>query len=218
VHNDKAAQAELDALGLEVLPVVILPDGRSLVVGHVAQLREFLGMPPEEGKPWHELVDAAERALMAFELLLTQVPDEKITLPTPNRGRDMRNMTVNIFSLMQELIVCMDTGHFSYAAHKDHDKVSVNFTKASELIAYAQDLRQRWAKRAREVAPDEIDAFVSTDRKGDLTQYLVLDAGARHAAGHLMQAYQFMRDQDIEPAEPLTREDLKPIQVQESLY
>ncbi len=218
MHNDPAAQAELDALGLEVLPVVILPDGRSLVVGHVAQLREFLGMPPEEGAKWHDLVDAAERALMAFELLLEQLPDDKITLPTPNRGRDMRNMTVNIFSLMQELIVCMDTGHFSYAAHKEHDKIAVNFTKTSELIAYARDLRARWAKRAREMAPDDTFGFVSTDRKGDLTQYLVLDAGARHAAGHLMQAYQFMRDQGIEPAEPLTREDLKPIQVQESLY
>ena len=218
MHNNPAAQAELDALGLEVLPVVILPDGRSLVVGHVAQLREFLGMPPEEAKPWHELVDAAERVLMAFEILLTQLPDDKITLPTPNRGRDMRNMTVNIFSLMEELIVTIDTGHFSYQAHKDHDAKSVNFTKTAELIAYAKDARERWAKRAREVAPDEVDAFVSTDRKGDLTQYLVLDAGARHAAGHLLQAYQFLRQLGMEPHEPMTREEMKPIQVQESLY
>ncbi len=218
MHNDPAAQAELDALGLEVLPVVILPDGRSLVVGHVAQLREFLGMPPETGAGWHELVDAAERVLMAFELLLEQLPDDKITLPTPNRGRDMRNMTVNIFSLMQELIVCMDTGHFSYTAHKEHDKIAVNFTKTSELIAYAKDLRVRWAKRAREVKPEEMDAFVSTDRKGDLTQYLVLDAGARHACGHLLQAYQFMNDIGHPIEEALTREDMKPIQVQESLY
>jgi hypothetical protein len=217
VHNNPAAQAELDALGLEVLPVVIQGD-RHVVVGHVAQLREFLGMPPEEGAQWHELVDAAERALMAFELLLEQLPDDKIALPTPNRGRDMRNMTVNIFSLMQELIVCMDTGHFSYAAHKEHDKIAVNFTKTSQLIEYARDLRKRWAERARRVTGDDIDGFVSTDRKGDMTQYFVLDAGARHAAGHLMQAYQFMRDQGIEPAEPLTREDLRPIQVQESLY
>ena len=217
MHLDPTAQAELDALGLEVLPVVIQGD-RHLVVGHVAQLREWLGMPPEDGASWHDLVDAAERVLMAFELLLEGLPDDKITLPTPNRGRDMRNMTVNIFSLMQELIVCMDTGHFSYAAHKEHDKIAVDFTKTSELIAYAQDLRRRWAKRAREVKPEEMDGFVSTDRKGDLTQYLVLDAGARHAAGHLLQAYQFMKDIGLPVKEALSREEMKPIQVQESLY
>jgi len=218
VHNNPAAQAELDALGLEVLPVVILPDGRSLVVGHVAQLREFLGMPPEEAKPWHELVDAAERVLMAFEILLTQLPDAHITDPTPNRGRDMRNMTVNIFSLMEELIVTMDTGHFSYQAHKDHDKKSVEYTRVSQLQTYAKDARRRWAARARLVTADETEALVTTDRKGDLTQYLALDAGARHAAGHLLQAYQFLRNLGIEPAEPMTREEMKPIQVQESLY
>ncbi len=217
MHLDPSAQAELDALGLEVLPVVIQGD-RHLVVGHVAQLREWLGMPPEDGASWHDLVDAAERVLMAFELLLEGLPDDKITLPTPNRGRDMRNMTVNIFSLMQELIVCMDTGHFSYAAHKEHDKIAVDFTKTSELIAYAKDLRQRWAARAREVKPEEMDGFVSTDRKGDLTQYLVLDAGARHAAGHLLQAYQFMKDIGLPVKEALSREEMKPIQVQESLY
>ena len=217
MHNNPAAQAELDALGLEVLPVVIQGD-RHLVVGHVAQLREWLGMPPEEGAQWHELVDAAERVLMAFEILLTQLPDEHITDPTPNRGRDMRNMTVNIFSLMEELIVTMDTGRFSYQAHKDHDKKSVDFHTTAELIAYAHDARRRWAERARRVGPDEIDGFVSTDRKGDLTQYYALDAGARHAAGHLRQAYQFLRQIGIEPHDEMTREDMAPIQVQESLY
>jgi hypothetical protein len=119
---------------------------------------------------------------------------------------------------MEELIVTMDTGHFSYQAHKGHDKKSADFHKVSELQAYAKDARERWVARARRVTPDEIDGFVSTDRKGDMTQYLALDAGARHAAGHLRQAYQFLREIGIEPDDEMTAEEMAPIQVQTSLY
>lgn len=68
------------------------------------------------------------------------------------------------------------------------------------------------------MTPEEGEGFVSTDRKGDQTQYLVLDSGARHAAGHLRQAYQFLRDIGIEPIDELTPDHMGPIQVQASLY
>src|SRR5262249_28027643 len=200
-----------------VLPVVIQGD-RHVVVGHVAQLREFLGMPPEEGAEWNDLVDAAERVLLAFERLLTQLREEDITKPTPNRGRDMRNMTVNIFSLMEELIVTMRTKHFSYQAHKDHDKISVDMKSVADLRAYAKHAREKWIAAARAFPRERIDEPITTDRKGDLTQYQALDAGSRHAAGHLRQAYAFLRQLGIEPIDEMTREEMAPIQVQESLY
>lgn len=218
VHQDPGAQAELDALGLEVLPVVIDGD-RHLVVGHVEQLREWLGLPPEDRRAdWSALVSAAERVLLAFERVLTQLPDERIIDPTPNRGRDMRNMTVNVFGLMEELVNTMETGHFSYQAHKDHDATYVGYRSVRELQEYARGARERWAARARRMTPDEVDATVRTDRKGDMTQYLALDAGARHAAGHLRQAYQFLRQIGIEPQAEMTVEEMAPIQVQTSLY
>ena len=218
VHEDAAAQAELDALGLEVLPVVIQGD-RHLVVAHPDQLFAFFGLPPEDrNAEWTELVDAAERVLLAYERLLTQLPEARIYDPTPNRGRDMRNMTINVFGLMDELVSCMDRGHFSYQAHKDHDATYVDYTSVRQLREYAAAARERWIARARRVGPDEVDAYVTTDRKGDVTQYLALDSGARHAAGHLRQAYQFLRDIGIEPQDELTLEEMRPIQVQESLY
>lgn len=218
VHQDPGAQAELDALGLEVLPVVIQGD-RHLVVAHVDQLREWLGLPPEDRRAdWGDLVDAAERVLRAFERVLTQLPDDRISDPTPNRGRDMRNMTVNVFGLMEELINTMDKGHFSYQAHKDHDATYAGYGSVRELQTYAAAARERWVARARRVAPGDVNGFVTTDRKGDITQYLALDAGARHAAGHLRQAYQFLRQIGVEPEGEMTAEEMAPIQVQTSLY
>jgi hypothetical protein len=156
--------------------------------------------------------------LLAFERMLTQLPDDRIYDPTPNRGRDMRNMTINVYGLMEELINCMDRNHFSYQGHKDHDATYVNYSSVAQLREYAADARKRWVERARRVRPEEADAYVTTDRKGDVTQYLALDSGARHAAGHLRQAYQFLRDIGIEPKDELTLEQMKPIQVQTSLY
>lgn len=217
MHQDPGAKAELEALGLEVLPLVVQGD-RHLVVGHVEQLREWLGLPPDAHADYGELVAASERVLVAFERLLAQLPDERITDPTPNRDRDMRDMTVNVFSLMDVLVTAMDTGHFSYQAHKEADALSGRFRTAAELIAYARGTRERWAARARQVRREDAEGLVTTDRKGDLTQYLVLDAGARHAAGHLRQAYQFLRQLGIEPVDELTAEAMAPIEIQTSLY
>jgi hypothetical protein len=200
-----------------VLPVVIQGD-RHVVVGHVEQLREFLGMPPGIHAEWSVLVAATNKVLKAFEALLTKLPDERITDPTPNRGRDMRDMTVNVFSLMECLIDAMNNNHFSYMKHKEMDATSPRFKKTSELIEYAGEIRERWLARAMKVSREEVDRLVTTDRKGDQTQYLALDSGGRHAAGHLRQAYQFMRQIGIDPGPDLTAEDIAPIQVQTSLY
>lgn len=217
MYQDPSAKAELDALGLEVLPVVVQGD-RHLVVGHVEQLRAWLGLPPETHAEYADLVAASEKVLTAFERLLAQLPDERITDPTPNRGRDMRDMTVNVFSLMDGLITAMDTGHFSYRAHKEADAQSGRFRSAGELIAYAREIRERWFARALRLSSEDAERLVTTDRKGDLTQYLILDAGARHAAGHLRQAYEFLRQIGIEPANELTAEAITPIEIQTSLY
>jgi uncharacterized damage-inducible protein DinB len=217
VYRDPSAKAELDALGLEVLPLVVQGD-RHLVVGHVDQLREWLGLPEDAHAEYADLVAACERVLRAFEGLVAQIPDERLTDPTPNRGRDMRSMTVNVFSLMEVLITAMDTGHFSCQAHKEADAQSGRFRSGAELVAYAREIRERWSARARQVSRAEAERPVTTDRKGDMTQYLILDAGARHAAGHLRQAYQFLREIGIEPASELTAEAMAPIEIQTSLY
>lgn len=216
-HEDPTAQAELDALGLDVLPVVVRGD-RHLVVGHVEQLREWLGLPAEDGPEWSALIDATERVLLAFERMLRQLPEESITLPTPNRGRDMRNMTVNVFGFLEELIVAMDTGRFSYRDFKERDARSVDLHRVSELLEYARNARERWIARARRVPPEEVGARVVTDTKGDVTQYLALDSGGRHAAGHLRQAYEFLRQLGIEPVDEMTVDRMAPIRVQSSLY
>lgn len=102
--------------------------------------------------------------------------------------------------------------------HKEADAQSPRFRISSELIAYAREIRERWLARALRVSRAEVDGLVTTDRKGDVTQYMALDSGARHAAGHLRQAYQFMRQIGIDPGEDLTAEAIAPIQVQISLY
>jgi len=201
-----------------VLPVVVRGD-RHLVVGHVEQLREWLGLPAdEEHVPYAELVAACDRVLVAFITMLRQLPDERITDPTPNRGRDMRNMTVNVFSLMTEVVHALDDGRFSYQAHKDADAQSVRFRGTAELIAFAEERRAQWLARSGRVTSADAARLVPSDRKGEMTQHQILDAAARHAAGHLRQAYQFLRQMGIEPAGELTAAAMRPIVVQTSLY
>jgi hypothetical protein len=215
IHADAEAAAEHRALGFDSVPVAVQGD-RRLEIYHVDQLREWLGLAMDEEAPGYlDLVAACERVLKAVERAILQVPDAHLGSPTPNRGRDVRELAYNIHAPLWTVADSLDTGVYRTAA-KSFDN-SRYFASVADLAEFARVVRQRWLARALRATPMEIDAVVST-RRGDLTQLQLLDFQARHAAGHLRQLYVFLRDLGIEPDRELTAAEMAPISLTEDVF
>jgi hypothetical protein len=214
IWKDATAKAELDALGLDAVPVVVRGT-EYLEVFHVDQLREWLGMSHEAADASYlDVVAACERVLKSFESCLLQLPDAQITAPTPNRGRDMRDMTLNIYGGVAELARAMDSGRFETHGFAGPQR---GFANAREMYEYAKGVRSEWVARALRVTPEEAGDLVKTER-GEVTQYQMLDVIARHSAGHLRQCYVFLREIGIMPVHEMSDAEIAPIDVQKALY
>jgi hypothetical protein len=186
-----------------------------LEVFHVDQLREWLGVAADEdGASYLDLVAACERVLKSYEACLLQLPDEHITSPTPNRGRDMRDMTLNIYGGVAELTKAMDSGRFETHGFAGPQR---SFESAREMYDFATVVRKDWVARALRVTEDEAGHIIETER-GEVTQHQMLDVIARHSAGHLRQCYAFLRQIGIEPSHEMSDAEMAPIDVQKSLY
>jgi hypothetical protein len=215
IHADRDAAAEHRALGFDSVPVAIQGD-RRLEIYHVDQLRDWLGLAVEEGAPGYlDLVAACERVLKAVERAVLQVPEEHLGSPTPNRGRDVRELTYNIHAPLWTVADSLDTGVYRTAAKSFEN--SRYITSVVELAEFARVVRQRWLARALRATRDEIESVVAT-RRGDLSQLQLLDFQARHAAGHLRQLYVFLRGLGIEPARELTAAEMAPISLTEDVF
>jgi hypothetical protein len=154
-------------------------------------------------------VGALERVLEAVERAVRQVPDAHLDTPTPNRGRDLRELAFNIHDPIGRMREALDSGAFLWATESDFDR-SRHFQSAAELADFCRDTRLNWLERAVAVDEEAASEFVRTSR-GGLTQQQVLEAQAGHAAQHLRQVYVFLRDIGLEPRQELTRGQMTPI-------
>jgi hypothetical protein len=196
--------------GARPVPIAVLGE-RRLSIFHVDQLRGFLGLPLQEGvaASYQAYVAALERVLEAVERAVRQVPDAQLSTPTPNRGRDLRELAFNIHDPISRMRNALDSGTFLWATETDFDR-SRHFQSAAELADFCRDTRVNWLERAAAVDDDAARTVVQTAR-GVLTQQQVLEAQAGHAAQHLRQIYVFLREIGVEPRQELTRDEMVPI-------
>ena len=199
------------------MPIAVLGE-RRLSIFHVDQLRGFLGLPAPDGASasYQAYVAALDRVLEAVERAVRQVPDAHLDTPTPNRGRDLRELAFNIHDPIDRMRDALDTSAFLWATESDFDR-SRHFTSAEELADFCRDTRLNWLERAAAVDDDAAHKPVHTAR-GVLTQQQVLEAQSGHAAQHLRQIYVFLREIGLEPRQELTRGETAPIVVGEIVF
>ena len=165
VYADSEARAEWEALGSGVIPLVTQGERRLQMV-YLGQLRAFLGLPPAEDTPAYlVLVSAHERVLEAVERAIGGVPPAHLSTPTPNRGRDIREMTHNIHHMVQAMTLALDSGNLDgYPPAKSYDfEQSRRFQTSAELADFAREVRSAWIERAALV--DEAAAARSAVRE-----------------------------------------------------
>ncbi|MHB0871398.1 MAG: hypothetical protein ACYC66_12090 [Chloroflexota bacterium] len=184
---------------------------------HVDQLREFLGLPAEDlGATYQALLPALERVLQAVERAVLRLPSERLGDPTPNRGRDLRELAFNIHDPVRAMAVSLDTGLFQWDTDRDFER-SRALGSSEQLARFCREVRVGWVERARRVTAEEAERLVETPR-GAVTQLQLLESQAWHAAQHLRQVYLFLKQIGIIPDRELTAEEMAPIHLGDVLY
>lgn len=216
IFTEPAARDELSVLGLKEVPVAAR-DGRAIEIMHVDQLREFLGLPPEDAAAsYQELVEALGRVLEAVERAVRQVPDAHLSTPTPNRGRDIRELAYNIHLPVRLMSEGLDSGLFDWSTSGDF-AASRAFEATTQLADFCGDIRQAWLANARSATAEDVERVAWTPR-GLITQQQVLESQAWHAAQHLRQIYVFLREIGVEPDHELTAEEMEPIHLGDTVF
>ena len=209
MYLDSSAKAELETLGLGVVPLAVQGD-RHVLILHTDQLREFLGLPPSDTRAsYRELVSAMNRVLEAVEDAVRQVPSTMLSAPTPNRGRDLRELVFNIHDRIGPMVDALDSGIYAWVSGDEY-ALSRHFSTTAELGSYCREVRTRWFERTGRADTDSAENKVET-KKGPVTHLQLLESRAFHSAQHLRQIYLFLMQIGITPAHEMSAEEMKPI-------
>ncbi len=156
------------------------------------------------------------RILQAVERAVRQVPSERLSDPTPNRGRDLRELVFNIHDRIPPMAESLDTGNYAWKHGDDHGR-SRHFRTSEELAGFCSEVRTVWFRRASLVDDDAAYEMVQT-RRGEVTHLQLLESQAFHAAQHLRQIYVFMRQIGVEPAGEMTAAQMAPVVLGEQVF
>jgi hypothetical protein len=157
-----------------------------------------------------------DRILKAVEIAVRQFPAERLSDPTPNRGRDLRELVFNMHERIPPMAEALDSGVYDWKAGDDYGR-SRRIGTTEELARFCSETRRAWHGRASVVGDDAASAMVQT-RRGPITHFQLLESQAFHSAQHLRQIYVFMRQIGIEPANELTAAEMAPITLGELVF
>jgi hypothetical protein len=110
-----------------------------------------------------------------------------LTLPTPSRGRSLRNLTVNVFHPVELLPTAFDDGRFDWDPTLDEVR-EASLHDAAAVVRYARERYVDWhdwllEREAELVARDpDVDS-----PRGEVTYGNLLDSQRWHAAFHYRQ-------------------------------
>jgi hypothetical protein len=199
-----------------VVPLAVLGD-RHVLILHPDQLREFLGLPASDARAsYRELADAMNRVLLAVEEAVRQVPSAMLSAPTPNRGRDLRELVFNIHDRIGPLVGALESGIYDWVSGDEY-ALSRRFGTTAELAEYCREMRTRWFAGTGRVDTASAENTVET-KKGPVTHLQLLESRAFHSAQHLRQIYLFLHQIGITPAHEISADEMKPITLGEQVF
>jgi hypothetical protein len=217
VFLDPAAKAEAEALGLEVVPVAVQGDRRLLIL-HNDQLREFFGLPADAARAsYREWAEAMNRVLEAVEEAVRLVPSEMLAAPTPNRGRDLRELVFNIHDRIGPMVDALSSRVYPWVS-ADEYALSRRFQATEELVSYCREMRTAWFEGTLRAGPDGVEGLLVETKKGPVTQLQLLESRAFHSAQHLRQIYVFLKQIGIAPGREMSAMEMKPIVLGDQVF
>lgn len=216
VENDPAAAAALAALGYKSVPVVA--KGTQAVAGwNPTRLAALIGVAHQERTaPPDELIRSLQMILDGALRAVRQVPDDRLTLRSPDRDRPLRQLAHHVFHVI-EVGVDADVLERFPAEKWLVAEDPVSHTSAERIARYGEAVRAKFNAWYAAPDPAAFNRPLDTD-VGPRTLAQVLERTRSHAAQHLRQLYEFLRWCDIEPDRPLGPDDLRGIDLPQAVW
>lgn len=209
VESDPQAMAELRARGLRSTPAVVVGD-KAMTGWNPGQLAALVEVAFEErtGTP-EQLLSTIRTILDAGLRAVRQVPDEKLSLRSPDRDRPLRELAHHIFHVIEVSVDADVLGIFPANTWLEPgDKPAHD--SAERIARYGETVKAKFDTWYRGVEADggrfarTIDADV-----GPRSLAQVLERTRLHAGQHLRQLYVFLGWCGVEPESPLTLDELR---------
>jgi Glutaredoxin/DinB superfamily len=216
IENDPGALDQLRALGLSTVPVVALGD-RYVTGWNPPKVAQLLGFDlVERVTSPDELIKSLAMLLEAGLRAVRQVPDEHLMMRSPDRDRPLRQLAHHVFRIIEAGVDADVLGEFP-AADWLFGKDIPSHTSAARIARYGEAVQAKFAAWFQQLDEASFRREIETD-VGQRTVAQVLERTRSHAAQHLRQLYVFLEWIGVEPDRPLTAEDLKGIDLPESVW
>ncbi len=198
VLGNDAAQAELEALGVSVVPATVL--GERVVHGwNPAALAELVGVP-YDGAPAlapRELAGALENLLYHNQTVIKQVGREKLeSLRHPERPRLLRDLAFHVFRLSAAFVDTMEQGYFPHEWLVEN--APRDMLTGQDVAAYGEQVRAR-IRDWFEAAGEELFGRMANTYYGEQKVHELLERTTWHAGQHLRQVYSLLEEDGLIP-------------------
>jgi hypothetical protein len=178
----------------------MLVNGEAMPIIHPVQIRSILGMPADEAgpEPWLPMAWDIAAILDDWLRLLPLFSWEQLLAPTLSRGRNTRNLTVNVWRPIGLLPEAYDRHFFGWYTGEADLQVESYLHTPEEVVEYAQRGSSAWQGWLMEMTelPEVQDPFITSTR-GDTTFSELLRLQRFHAAFHHRQITDFLETQGV---------------------
>ena len=202
VLGNPAAQAELKALGVPVVPATVLGEG--IVHGwNPSALAALVGVDYDGAialQP-QELAQSLDNLLYYNQNLIRKIPLEKLeTLKHPDRPRVLRDLGFHVFRLSAAFVDTMEQGYFPEEWLIEDAPQDIR--TGEEIAAYGEAVRER-IRSWFETASEDVFQGMAKTYYGEQLVHELLERTTWHAGQHLRQVYDLLEQDGFLPADSL---------------
>ena len=217
--NDAGGRERLLKLGVRNVPVV--SKGEQFVFGqNLEDVAEFVGLQGTGHKPLppSELISKWTNVLRAAQVLVSQIPDDKINERViPNRERPIRLLAHHVFRIGEAFLETATQGTNYAIQHANVPPADGTYTTGPEIARYGEGvikrLEQWWSTLADKSCTQKLPTFY-----GPQPAHQLLERSTWHSAQHARQLTAVLERYGVEPKRRLTPHELAGLPLPERLF
>jgi hypothetical protein len=203
---------------------VLVIDDRPVEVMHPVQAATALGLPVPPRERTKQLAWDIHTLFEAWRRTIAALTWETLMLPTPSRGRTLRNLHVNVSRPIALLPTALRQRHFDWHPEPGHpdsdDEIERTLGSLEDASAFADEIASGYMLFLME-AEEELetqDPVVRTSHHGALPFSALLEHQRAHVAFHFRQMDVFLEREGIEVGERFALESIPGLTLPERVY
>jgi glutaredoxin len=218
VMNEPGAQAQLQALGVRHIPLVVR--GTEFAYGqNIDDVARFVGveLPRLPRLDPDVLVQRWMRVLDVAMACMRQMPDSIVReRPIPNRAGTILALGYHVFLIPRAFLDCLNDGVEDWIVNSmreptaELDSGSAVARRGAEI---KDELAQWWKGRGGIAADDTVRTF-----QGEQSLHWFLERSCWHSAQHTRQLVDVLEQRNIQPHDRLSADDLKGLPVPQRVW